>query len=523
MSLPVRFPRLRGQFSSAPIVPAETGARYPKLAADLRVLDHEVAPAFAAYDGAALRYQSTYRRQQLFIILGAFLLTVLYGLQAVFQAQSWIGLVVLPVLFLLTIGLPAWTTASPTYYLDARLKAERLRALFFRFLSRTAPYVGAERELALRDAVFDISEGNEPGWLHRTAGPSRPGSRSNARDAQFGDLYREVRIDDEYAFYRVRSAEYERAHRRTIAVRTALLILALAAGGVAGQVFKGLAITNTGRAGLSVIAASLAALVIVVTAFEELTGFPQLRKLYKDVEANLQEAQADWDVSADDLAVKIDRVEQIFRGQSGQWGQLAIGASSNPEWSVLQKPTWSASRSLPWSARNLAWSTNTYRVADRPAVRFETVSGHYIKFERYDDGVSANWSTADGPEVLLSIPLLGKTSAAQFWTSDSESEECPLPELAPDLLERRSNVIRAWVETDRELIVWRLADTGSAGVAQLGVLMRSWNPERVEELVSASATRPVKNAINERLEDARTWVIGRRRRSLTKDRDDDRW
>ena len=159
--------------------------------------------------------------------------------------------------------------------------------------------------------------------------------------------------------------------------------------------------------------------------------------------------------------------------------------------------------SYVWNRRDgLWWAVRRYRVADRAAVRYESVRGHYIKFERYDDGVSANWSTGDGPQVLLSIPLRGDAPVGQFWASVDESDQCDLTQLAPDLLRNQSDVIRAWVETDRELIVWRLADPESAGIAQLGVLMHSWNPRRVKELVGASATKPVQGAVNGQLSDA---------------------
>lgn len=148
-----------------------------------------------------------------------------------------------------------------------------------------------------------------------------------------------------------------------------------------------------------------------------------------------------------------------------------------------------------------AWDKMPYRVADVPAVRYENKKGHYIKFERYDDGVSANWSTADGPQVLLSVPLRSGIPVGQFWTSEIESDECSLWKLAPDLLQNKSNVIRAWVETNNELIVWRLGDPDSAGVGQLGVLMRAWSPQRVEELVSASATKRVKEAVSKQVRD----------------------
>lgn len=157
------------------------------------------------------------------------------------------------------------------------------------------------------------------------------------------------------------------------------------------------------------------------------------------------------------------------------------------------------------------WDIKPYWVAGRPAVRYESKGGDYIKFERYDDGVSANWSTADGPQVLLSIPLKGETPVGQFWTSGTESAECPLSKLGPDLLLSQPDIIRAWVETESELIVWRLADPGTAGIAQLGVLMRDWSPERVEELVTASATGPVQSAVVERLQDAHALVTHKER------------
>jgi len=153
-----------------------------------------------------------------------------------------------------------------------------------------------------------------------------------------------------------------------------------------------------------------------------------------------------------------------------------------------------------------AWSVKPYRVANRPAVRFENAAGDYMKFERYNDGVSANWSTADGPHVLLLLPLKGSSAVGQFWTTKNESEERELSDLAVDLLRNESDVIRAWVETDRELIVWRRGDAGSAGIAQLGVLMRSWSPLRVMELVRASATKPVQKTVMERLDGAEEWA-----------------
>ena len=72
--------------------------------------------------------------------------------------------------------------------------------------------------------------------------------------------------------------------------------------------------------------ALLAALAAAVTAFETLIGFPQLEKLYQDAARNLDEARVDWeDVDPDAVpAVEVERVEDVFRSERGQWGQLVV-------------------------------------------------------------------------------------------------------------------------------------------------------------------------------------------------------
>jgi SMODS and SLOG-associating 2TM effector domain 1 len=141
-----------------------------------------------------------------------------------------------------------------------------------------------------------------------------------SRAAQFRALYRELRITDQEQYYQDRAREYGAAHRQAIAVRN-LLLIASALIGIGGQFLSG-----TGRAGLSVIAAVLAALAGAVTAFEALIGFPQLSKLYNDAALNLAAAGLDWEPPEPegDLAEALDRVEQVFRAEHGQWGQLAV-------------------------------------------------------------------------------------------------------------------------------------------------------------------------------------------------------
>jgi SMODS and SLOG-associating 2TM effector domain 1 len=146
----------------------------------------------------------------------------------------------------------------------------------------------------------------------------------SARAEQFRALYKELRIADQQIYYSDRTEEYKRAHGQVIIVRYVLLITAAAAG-LGGQLT-----TGTGRAGLGVVAALLAALAGALTAFEALIGFPQLSKLYNDAALNLAEAEIDWDAARPDgdLTGQVDRVERIFRLENGQWGQLVIEHAS---------------------------------------------------------------------------------------------------------------------------------------------------------------------------------------------------
>ncbi|GAA2581935.1 hypothetical protein GCM10010435_69370 [Winogradskya consettensis] len=137
------------------------------------------------------------------------------------------------------------------------------------------------------------------------------------REAAVRRLYKDLRITDQLTFYRRRSDEYHRADNQGIIVRNTLLGLAALAG-VAGQLLG-----ETGRTVTGVVAAVLAAMATAVTAYETLIGFAPVAKLYDDAALSLEEAELDWDAGTD-LAADVDRVEQIFRSEAGQWGQLTI-------------------------------------------------------------------------------------------------------------------------------------------------------------------------------------------------------
>lgn len=145
------------------------------------------------------------------------------------------------------------------------------------------------------------------------------------RTAQFHSLYRKLRIADQIKYYHDRRIEYERAHEQALVVRNSLLLLSALAGLFGFSV-------GTGRAIAGVAAALFAALAGAVTAFEALIGFSQVGKLYADAEFNLTEALIDWDATGPtgDLATQLDRVEDVTRGERGQWGQLTVEKTDEP-------------------------------------------------------------------------------------------------------------------------------------------------------------------------------------------------
>lgn len=160
-ALLARFPLPR-RAESPPVIPEEARAAYPALADDLDVLAREVTPSFRDYDLDAIRNQQRYRRQQVFILLGSVLGTGLGGLQAGLSDQRWPG-VVLGLLGVLLATSSRWSgeRASLAGYLAARVRAERLRALHFQYLSRTDRYAGPDRDLQLRRAVLAVRGGKE--------------------------------------------------------------------------------------------------------------------------------------------------------------------------------------------------------------------------------------------------------------------------------------------------------------------------------------------------------------------------
>ena len=125
--------------SSAPLLPEEARREYPQLADRIEEADRYVLPAFVECDQLALREQNRWRWFTVLAITGGFLTTVFGAVQAWLQSALWPGV------FVVTLGAAssALTTVarrqgSLHQFLSARLRAERLRSLYFEHVAQAA-------------------------------------------------------------------------------------------------------------------------------------------------------------------------------------------------------------------------------------------------------------------------------------------------------------------------------------------------------------------------------------------------
>lgn len=150
------------------------------------------------------------------------------------------------------------------------------------------------------------------------------------RDVQaFLPLYRKYRYEDQSTFYTNRRREFEKAHAQATWLSIIFMVLTMLAGGL-GSV-SGI------PAWLKLVcllsAAIFPVLSTVVAAYNSLYGFEQQAKLYSDTLDKLVDAEnaltTDTLAALDDLQLtnRIDKyvrdVEDAFRIEQGQWGQLA--------------------------------------------------------------------------------------------------------------------------------------------------------------------------------------------------------
>ena len=157
----VTFPKLWFRAPpSAPLLPEDARREYPLLAERIEEADRYVAPAFAECDQVALREQNRWRWFTVLAIAGGFLTTVFGAVQAWLQSALWPGVVVV------TVGAAsgALTTVarrqgSLQQYLAARLRAERLRSLYFEHVAHGSAKPGEEGRRDLERRVAEIHYG----------------------------------------------------------------------------------------------------------------------------------------------------------------------------------------------------------------------------------------------------------------------------------------------------------------------------------------------------------------------------
>jgi hypothetical protein len=152
-----RFPTLRLRPAEAAIVPPDVRAGYPALADDFAVLDRELVPQFQELDRIALQAQNQFRLEQVILILGSVLAVILGAVQSALHDMAWPGAVEGLVGVVVTVfAVRTRELHAQRRYFTCRVKAERLRGEYFRFLGRIDEYAGADRTRRLVKQVTEI-------------------------------------------------------------------------------------------------------------------------------------------------------------------------------------------------------------------------------------------------------------------------------------------------------------------------------------------------------------------------------
>jgi hypothetical protein len=129
MTLFKRLPRLRWKASEAQeeIIPPDVQTQCPELATDFKLLAEELMPHFSELDASGLRLQNEFRLEQVLLIFGAALATILGALHPSVGAV-WIGITESVLAAALSaVAMRAKTTRVQQGYFTDRLKAEKHR------------------------------------------------------------------------------------------------------------------------------------------------------------------------------------------------------------------------------------------------------------------------------------------------------------------------------------------------------------------------------------------------------------
>jgi hypothetical protein len=151
MTLFRRLPRLVWSPQNEDIIPSDVQLQHPALAKDFKTLEDELLPHFRELNADALRYQNEFRLDQVMLILGGALATVLGVLHASLPrtAATWAGIVEAVLAAALSaVALRARTAGAQQRYFSWRLKAEKMRAEYFLFLGGVGIYADEKERLS---------------------------------------------------------------------------------------------------------------------------------------------------------------------------------------------------------------------------------------------------------------------------------------------------------------------------------------------------------------------------------------
>ncbi len=145
------------------IIPAEAQTQSTAFSDDFKTLEDELMPYFRELDGEALRVQNQFRLDQVTLIFGGALATILGAVHASVGAGRaiWAGISESMLAAVLSgVALRMQATHAQERYFSDRLKAERLRTEYFLFLGRVGTYADEQDRLpCLIRRVADIKSG----------------------------------------------------------------------------------------------------------------------------------------------------------------------------------------------------------------------------------------------------------------------------------------------------------------------------------------------------------------------------
>ncbi len=146
------------------IISHDDQLKYPEFDEDFAFLERELLPHFRRLDNEALCAQNEFRREQILLIMGGALVTILGVLQlANLDVPYWGAMEAGLAAVTASVALHSADLAAQRRYFTSRLKAEALRGEYFQYLGRIGRYAhDVSREAALLDRVVEIESGPGP-------------------------------------------------------------------------------------------------------------------------------------------------------------------------------------------------------------------------------------------------------------------------------------------------------------------------------------------------------------------------